>query len=348
MLLSACQGQNSETTNIVDGETVDYFYQTYTMSADENLDTYQKYLVENGLVANDPSEKLLPKELQGVFFLDGAPFPDKTLSLKHVQPMDEKAQRIRWTVPYKTSFAWLNNDRGHHAFAKAKSHMLQYELEWRDCDDEVMADMKTQWEAMNVDGEPSRCIAADRRFAVINAFVSYEGERFAVPENILYFDMYLIPGNDERDYSIWHRRSKICNDNDSSSIKSLCSILSAVTGRNNGDGYSRYQFTQVVTPEGRRTSAYNQKLLPEVLEESGDQDNIFYVCDPSEQVGDNSCLDGTENLGPIEDREIEIIEEEARELSFPEKLIRTGKMGAYLVKLALDLTELFMASNHDK
>ncbi|MBQ48205.1 MAG: hypothetical protein CMP10_12290 [Zetaproteobacteria bacterium] len=341
--INGCQVENSQvdSTNIVDGEVVSYYYQTYTMSSDESADSFQDYVIKNGMLASDESEKLLPRELQGLFFLDGAPFPDKALSLKHVKPMDKDANRIRWTVPYKTSFAWLNNEKGHHAFAKAQSHNLQYELEWRDCTAEVLSDMALQYQSFNVAEVPTSCKASDRKFAVINAYAWYDGERISIPESVLYFDMYLIPKGEERDYFIWHRRSKVCSNNEGSPIKNFCEVFAQAVGRDSGDGYSRYQFTQVIDPEGRRTSKYNSGLLPEVIESTGTENNIFLVCDPSE-VLDESCIDGTEALPPIKDRDIDVIVDADKELTVFEKIIRTRKVAQFIVKAGLDILEILM------
>lgn len=344
LFISACHIEHSKenATNILNGSRVDYHYQTFTMTENPDTDSFQTYVNKNDLVAKDETERLLPKELQGLFFLDGAPFPDKTLSLKHLEPMDERAQRLRWTVPFKTTFAWLNTPKGHLAFAKAKSHKLQYELEWRDCTKEVLEDMAQQFALFKVADVPKNCTAADRKFAVINAYVYYDEERIAVPENILYFDMYLIPKNAERDYFIWQRRSKICNDNESSTIAQFCEVFRTATGRNTGDAYSRYQFTQVIDADGKRTSMYNKGLLPEVIQAAGKKDNIFLTCDPSAVNGDGSCIDGTERLPPIKDREIAIIADEQsdREPSVFERILKTRKIFGFVVKAALDVLEL--------
>ncbi|SMF02121.1 hypothetical protein [Pseudobacteriovorax antillogorgiicola] len=339
----ACSSDYSslDATNEFQGKTVDHYYQPFTMSADETIDTFQEYILDNDVLASDSQERILPTELQGLFFLDGAPLPDKTLSLKHARPMNENASRIRWSVSYKTTFSWLNTEKGHGIYSKALSYQPEYELEWRDCTDEVMADMEKQFAKFKVSEKPIRCTAADRRYAVINAYSWQEGERIPLPEDILYFDMYLIPKNSERDYYIWHRRSKICNNNDSSSIRTVCNIFRSLTGRNDGDGYSRYQFTQVIDPNGRRTSAYNKGLVPEVIEAAGDTDNIFFICDPSDINGNEECLDGTEMLPPIEDREVEVIEDEKeKELSFLERLTRSRKIASYLWRVAGDLIQL--------
>lgn len=341
--LSACRTVSSHvsSTNLLDGKVVDYSYQTYTMSHRVEDDSFQAYVQRNDLVAYDPSERLLPKELQGLFYLDGAPFPDKTLSLKHVQPLDAKAQRIRWMVPHKTTFAWLNTPKGHKAFAKAKSHGMYYELEWRDCTDEVMSDMAKQFAAYNIQETPKRCTAAERRFAVINAFAFYDGERFGIPESILYFDMYLIPKSRDRDYVIWHRRSKICADNATGAVGAFCDALrSAGLRPSKGDGYSRYNFTQVLTPEGKRTTKYNDALLPDVIKSAGSRDNIFLVCDSSEGASADACIDGTEQLPPIQDRDIRVVDADDKDRSFFEQISRARKFMGYVIKATLDLVEV--------
>lgn len=352
LALTACGSHDQESdlqaTNVFAGKRLDYYYQSFSMTDDVSTDSFQAYILANDLLAADANERLLPKELQGLFYLDGATFPDKTLSLKHVKALDQDAQRLRWTVPYKTTFGWINNSKAHHTYAKALSHNIEYELEWRDCTNEVMRDMETQFAKFKVEEQPKRCTAADRRFAVIQGFAWYEGERIAIPENLLYFDMYLIPKNDQRDYYIWHRRSKLCNNNENSNFKQLCNIFRNVTGRNQGDGYQRYQFTQVISPEGRRTSKYNEGLLPEVIASGGTTDNIFLTCDPGLVNGDDSCLDGTEMLPPISERPFEVLEEEDRELSFFEQVVRTRKIGQYMVKVSLDLLELMMDGKSDK
>jgi hypothetical protein len=129
--------------------------------------------------------------------------------------------------------------------------------------------MALQYKAYDLPEVPKKCTAADRKFGVINAFASYEGERIGIPESVLYFDMYLIPKNENRDHFIWHRRSKVCSDMSGSPIKAFCEVLRQATGRSEGDGWSRYQFTQVINPEGERTSKYTSGLLPEVIRDAG-------------------------------------------------------------------------------
>ena len=48
-------------------------------------DTFQKYMLKMDFLSKDDSEKMLPRELQGLFYLEGAPFPDKALSFKEAK-----------------------------------------------------------------------------------------------------------------------------------------------------------------------------------------------------------------------------------------------------------------------
>ena len=320
--LSGCKFFNSDlnSENTYQGKKVNYNYQVFQLSHNEKEDTFQKYAVENGLLSKDDSEKMLPRELQGLFYLEGAPFPDKALSFKEAKLIE--GGKILWTVPNKSTFAWLNTPKGHKTYAAAKSHKMQYELEWKDCTDEVVSDMTKQFELHNINEAPKKCSASDRKFAVIKAFAWIDGTRIKVPDNILYFDMYLIPSDGKRDYNIWHRRSRLCPKNDNAALNQFCSIVKKMLGSSkNTDGYSRYQFTQVLTPEGKRTAKYTGSLVPDVYSAAGKEKNIFYICDTTD-VKEDPCQLRNEPLEAFQGIE-ETISSDNKNKSIFEKMIES-------------------------
>lgn len=138
----------------------------------------------------DPS---FPDAFQGLFWMDGNPLQDQTMSLANTQWHPEK-NMIRVEVSEKYTYTWLNTAEAVDTQNLTTSVRLEYDIVFKDNEEKGIS-------------------ADDQRFAVITPYINvYSGlfgrefrlVRIPVPKSVAYFTATL-----EENGRDWYRYSKM-------------------------------------------------------------------------------------------------------------------------------------------
>lgn len=160
---------------------------------------------------------------------------------------------------------------------------LEYELIWKDCPDDVVGERLILNEIIEDQNFNPECKAVDQEFAVVHPFITIHGMRLPIPEEVIYFDLYLKPLG-QSDAYVWERRSK----------------------KIGSKKFHRYQFTQIVGKNGERLSTYDKDFVPHMKKLADENDlrehaTIIYTMSCDSEKTDCSklqipTLDGTDEF----------------------------------------------------
>ena len=285
-----------DATNEFEGRTLTYWYETYSLTPGEERN-FQDLYRKNAdlLLARDADH--VPETLKGLWYMDGNPVSDQTLSLARAIPVQRETGDLTWPINTPLTFSWINTAKSHETIQGIMLSGGEYEVKFHDCPDDVVAERRALGAA-----EPG-CTAADREYAIITPFINVGGWRQAIPLSVAHFDMYLRPQAPGTDYLVWERRSALLRP-----VKSILGRLGITEAAE--DAFSRYSFTQILDKEGNRLQYWNkfeQDMDALAAENDLDRDELLiHLC--------YDGIDGCERRDIIENRSPESRRQAAFEL----------------------------------
>ena len=283
LLFASCAQQESDVdaTNKVGDKTVHYWYETFT------LDSFAQFHKDNKETLLGNQISILPESLKGLWFMDGNPVSDQSLSMSSV--VEKNTEEVDFTFPVNTpmTFSWAAIADSHRMIGLIDTVKLQYNFKFHDCPEDVVVERaKLIEETPDSEMTDPGCTREDKEFAIITPMIEIGKKQIRLPQGLAYFDMYLMPrGN--ADYYVWERRSKVFGV--LSNVKNfvdniLNKVFRKVKEDTEEDQWHRYKFTQILDGEGNKLSTYDQSFSPYVanlVSETGEnqsEDILFYLC----------------------------------------------------------------------